>query len=201
MRDAQDGTTGRAANDQVCELLRAWTDGDTSALGRLTPIVYDELHRLARRYMRGERPGHSLQTTALVNEAYVRLVGYERMQWQNRAHFFAVSAQLMRRILVEHARHHNVKRGRGVQHVSLEEAAVVGGARAADLVALDDALQALAAIDARRSRVVELRFFGGLSVEETAEVLKVSPETAMHDWKLAKVWLLREMSGEKRDEA
>ena len=160
--------------DDISALLRAWSDGDQSALDRLTPIVYDELHRLARRYMKRERPGHSLQTTALVNEAYMRLVDYERMQWQNRAHFFAVSAQLMRRILVEHARRHNLKRGGGVQHVSLDEAAVVGGDQDTDLVALDDAMNALARIDPRKVQVVEMRFFGGLSVEETAEVLKVS---------------------------
>ena len=183
----------------MCELLRAWSDGDTSALERLTPIVYDELHRLARCYMRGERPGHSLQTTALVNEAYMRLVGYERMQWQNRAHFFAVSAQVMRRILVEHARRHNLKRGGGVPHVSLEEAALVGGNRAADLVALDDAMQTLAQRDPRKAQVVEMRFFGGLNVDETADVLKVSPATVMRDWSTAKAWLYRELAGGTRD--
>ena len=183
----------------MCELLRAWSDGDTSALERLTPIVYDELHRLARRYMRGERPGHSLQTTALVNEAYMRLVGYERMQWQNRAHFFAVSAQVMRRILVEHARRHNLKRGGGVPHVSLEEAALVGGHRAADLVALDDAMNTLAQLDPRKAQVVEMRFFGGLNVDETADVLKVSPATVMRDWSTAKAWLYRELAGGTRD--
>src|ERR1700693_4360047 len=149
-----------STTQDVSTLLRAWSGGDQRALDLLTPIVYDELRRLARRYMRGERPGHSLQTTALVNEAYMRLIDYKRMQWQNRAHFFAVSAQLMRRILVEHARRHNLKRGGGVPHVSLEAAATVGGNRAADLVALDDAM------DARKARVVEMRFFGGLSVEE-----------------------------------
>src|ERR1035437_105236 len=154
------------AADDISTLLRAWSDGDQSALDRLTPIVYDELHRLARRYMKRERPGHSLQTAALVNEAYMRLVDYERMQWQNRAHFFAVSAQLMRRILVEHARRHNLKRGGGVQHVSLEEAVVVGGDQDTDMVALDDAMNALARIDPRKVQVVEMRFFGGLSVEE-----------------------------------
>ena len=181
------------------ELLRAWSDGDTSALERLTPIVYDELHRLARRYMRGERPGHSLQTTALVNEAYMRLVDYERMQWQDRAHFFAVSAQVMRRILVEHARRHNLKRGGGVPHVSLDEAALVGGNRAADLVALDDAMNALAQLDPRKAQVVEMRFFGGLNVDETADVLKVSPATVMRDWSTAKAWLYRELAGGTRD--
>ena len=183
----------------MVELLRAWSDGDTSALERLTPIVYDELHRLARRYMRGERPGHSLQTTALVNEAYMRLVDYTRMQWQDRAHFFAVSAQVMRRILVEHARRHNLKRGGGVPHVSLDEAALVGGDRAANLVALDDALHMLAQIDPRKAQVVEMRFFGGLNVDETAGVLKVSPATVMRDWSTAKAWLYRELAGGARD--
>jgi RNA polymerase sigma-70 factor (ECF subfamily) len=176
-------------------LLRAWSDGDRDALDRLTPIVYDELHRLARHYMKRERPGHSLQTTALVNEAYIRLVDYKRMQWQNRAHFFAVSAQLMRRILVEHARRHNLKRGGGVPHVSLEETAMVGIDRAANMVALDDAMDQLARLDPRKVQVVEMRFFGGLSVEETAEVLKVSPVTVMRDWSTAKAWLYREMAG------
>ena len=184
----------------MVELLRAWSDGDTSALERLTPIVYDELHRLARRYMRGERPGHSLQTTALVNEAYMRLVDYTRMQWQDRAHFFAVSAQVMRRILVEHARRHNLKRGGGVPHVSLDEAALVGGDRAANLVALDDALHMLAQIDPRKAQVVEMRFFGGLNVDETADVLKVSPATVMRDWSTAKAWLYRELTGRTGDE-
>jgi RNA polymerase sigma-70 factor, ECF subfamily len=192
--DAQDGEDGRAVRDEVRELLRAWSRGDTSALERLTPIVYDELHRLARRYMRGERPGHSLQTTALVNEAYMRLVDYTRMQWQDRAHFFAVSAQVMRRILVEHARRHNLKRGGGVAHVSLEEAALVGGTRPADLVALDDAMNALAQFDPRKAQVVEMRFFGGLNVEETADVLKISPTTVMRDWSMARTWLYRELN-------
>src|ERR1700735_3573754 len=176
---------------QVSSLLRAWGDGDQGALQKLTPIVYDELRRLARRHMKGERPGHSLQTTALVNEAYMRLVDYKRMQWQDRAHFFAVSAQVMRRILVEHARRHNLKRGHGVQHVSLEEAAVVGGGQATDLAALDDAMNSLAQFDPRKVQVVEMRFFGGLSVEETAQVLKVSPVTVLRDWSTAKAWLYR----------
>ena len=199
------GQRGRMAETpahDVTELLHAWSEGDPRALEQLAPLVYKELHRLAHRYMVRERPGHTLQTTALVNEAYLRLVDAGKVNFQNRAHFFAVSAQLMRRILVEFARRHGSgKRGGEVQRVSLEEGRVVYGEQGADLVALDDALQALAALDARRSRVVELRFFGGLSVEETAEVLRVSPETAMHDWKLAKAWLRREMSGEKRDEA
>ena len=184
-----------SAMGDISTLLRAWRDGDQSALEKLTPIVYDELHRLARRYMKGERPGNSLQATALVNEAYIRLVDYERMQWQNRAHFFAVSAQLMRRILVEHARRHNLKRGGGVPHVSLEEAAEVDGNRATDLVALDDAINALARLDPRKAQVVEMRFFGGLTVDETAEVLKVSPGTVMRDWSTAKAWLYRELTG------
>jgi len=180
---------------EVSGLLRAWSAGDRDALDKLTPIVYDELHRLARGYMSRERPGHSLQTTALVNEAYMRLVDYKRMKWQNRAHFFAVSAQLMHRILVEHARRRNLKRGGGVQHVSLEETAIVDGERDTDLMALDDAMVTLARLDPRKVQVVELRFFGGLSVEETAEVLKVSPVTVMRDWSTAKAWLYRELTG------
>jgi RNA polymerase sigma factor (TIGR02999 family) len=144
--------------------------------------------------MKMERPGHSLQTTDLVNEAYMRLVDYKRMQWHDRTHFFAVSSQLMRRILVEHARRHNLKRGGGVQHVSLEEVAVVGCGGTTDLVALDDAMNALARLDPRKVQVVEMRFFGGLSVEETAEVLKVSPVTVMRDWSTAKAWLYRELT-------
>jgi len=185
--------------EDISTLLRAWSDGDQRALDQLTPIVYDELHRLARRYLRRERPDHSLQTTDFVNEAWMRLVDYERMQWQNRAHFFAVSAQLMRRILVDHARRHNLKRGGGLQHVSLEEAAVLGGGRDADLVALDDAMNTLAQLDPRKVQVVEMRFFGGLSVEETAEVLKVSPVTVKRDWRAAKAWLYRELTGGAAD--
>lgn len=183
----------------VSKLLCAWRGGDQSALQKLTPIVYSELHRLARRYMRGERAGHSLQTTALVNEAYMRLVDYKRMQWQNRAHFFAVSALLMRRILVDHARRHNLKRGGGLKRVSLEDTAILGGSPGADLVALDDALKQLAKLDPRKEQVVEMRFFGGLSVEETAEVLKVSPVTVMRDWSTARAWLYRELLGGTRD--
>jgi RNA polymerase sigma factor (TIGR02999 family) len=188
---------GTMAED-VSEILRAWSNGESRALDGLTPIVYAELRRLAHRYMKRERPDHSLQTTALVNEAYLRLVDYKRMQWQDRAHFFAVSAQCMRRILVDHARRHNVKRGRGVPHVSLDETAVMRD-RPANLVALDDALNALAERDPRKVRVVELRFFGGLSVEETAEVLKVSPVTVRRDWSSARIWLYRELTGDGRD--
>jgi RNA polymerase sigma-70 factor (ECF subfamily) len=188
-----------SSDGDVSTLLRAWSEGDQGALDKLAPIVYEELHRLARYYMNRERTGHSLQATALVNEAYLRLVDYKRMRWENRAHFFAVSAQLMRRILVDHARRHNLKRGGGVQHVALEDTAVIGGDQDENLVALDDAMQALAHIDSRKAQVVELRFFGGLSVEETAEVLKVSPVTVMRDWSTARAWLYREMSGGARD--
>src|SRR4051812_30870481 len=180
-------------------LLRAWSEGDQTALRKLTPIVYAELRRLARRCLRGERSGISLQTTALVNEAYMRLVDYKRMQWQNRAHFFAVSAQVMRRILVEHARRQNQKRGAGVQHVSLDEAVVVSSKLPADLVALDDAMNALARFDPRKVRVVEMRFFGGLSLEETAEVLQVSSVTVRRDLRTAKAWLHRELTGKADD--
>lgn len=195
----QDDDAKAPSCGQVSGLLRAWSDGNRDALDKLTPIVYDELHRLARRYMSRERPGHSLQTTALVNEAYMRLVDYKSMKWQNRAHFFAVSAQLMRRILVEHARRRNLKRGGSVRHVSLEETAIVDGERDTDLMALDDAMVTLARLDSRKVQVVELRFFGGLSVEETAEVLKVSPVTVMRDWSTAKAWLYRELTGRTGD--
>jgi len=191
--DAEDGS------GHVSQLLRAWSDGDRRALDELTPIVYAELRRLAHRYMRRERSGHSLQTTALVNEAYMRLVDYNRMQWQNRAHFFAVSAQLMRRILVDRARRHNLKRGRDVLHVPLGEAVSLGADPEIDLVGLDDALNALAAVDPRKARVVEMRFFAGLSVEETATVLDVSPVTVRRDWSSAKIWLYRELTGQKDD--
>ena len=186
----------------VTEMLLAWSNGDKSALERLIPVVHNELHRLAHRYMNRERPGHMLQTTALVNEAYLRLIDTSHVRWQNRAHFFAVSAQLMRRILVDFARSRNyLKRGGNAVQVSLDEALAISPEQDADLVALDQALDALAAIDERKTRVVELRFFGGLSIEETAEVLKVSPDTVMRDWRLAKVWLLRELNSEKPVEA
>lgn len=180
-------------------LLRAWGAGDRDALDRLTPMVYDELRRLARRYLTRERPGHSLQATALVNEAYLRLVDYKQMQWNDRSHFFAVSGQLMRRILVEHARRHNLKRGGDVQRVALEESAMVGAGRPAGLLALDYALNELARLDARKAQVVEMRFFAGLSVDEIAEVLKVSPITVMRDWSTAKAWLYRELTQGKSD--
>src|ERR1035438_9172546 len=183
--------------DDVSTLLRAWSDGDRRALEKLMPIVYEELRRLGRRYMRGERSGHSLQTTALVNEAYTRLVDYKRMQWHDRAHFFAVSAQLMRRILVEHARRRNLKRGGAVHRVSLDEAVVIGADGNTDLVALDDAMNALAQHDPRKVQVVEMRFFGGLSIEEIAAVLKVSPVTVKREWRSARAWLYRELTDRK----
>ena len=185
-----------SADTDVSALLRAWSDGDQGALQALTPIVYEQLHRLARQYMRRERSGHSLQATALVNEAYMRLADYTRMQWQDRAHFFAVSAQVMRRILVDYAWRHNVKRGRGVRHVSLEDVAIIAPGEDAetDLVALDQALIGLTRIDPRKSQIVEMRFFGGLTVEEIGEVLKVSPGTIKRDWRAAKAWLYQELT-------
>lgn len=183
------------SSQEVTQLLLAWSQGDQSAFEKLMPLVYEELRRVAQRYMRRERAGHTLQTTAVVNEAYLRLIDASQVQWQNRAHFFAVSANLMRRILVDYARSRNyIKRGGGVHRLPLDEAVVFSPEQAPDLVALDDALSALAALDERKSRVVELRFFGGLSVEETAETLKVSPRTVLNDWSLAKAWLLREIS-------
>lgn len=180
----------------VTELLRAWSQGDQSALEKLTPLVYEELHHAAHRYMAQEKPGHTLQTTALINEAYVRLIDRREMNWQNRVHFFGVCAQLMRQILTDYARSRlSRKRGAGVQPVSLDESLEVSQEPRTDLVAMDDALKRLATVDPRKSRVVELRFFGGLTAEETAEVLNISPETVLRDWNLAKVWLLREMSG------
>jgi RNA polymerase sigma-70 factor, ECF subfamily len=181
--------------NDISTLLRAMSEGNQSALDGLTPIVYDELRRLAHHYMERERPGHMLQTTALVNEAWMRLVDYKRMQWQDRAHFFAVASRAMRRILVDHARRHNLKRGAGVPHVGLDEVAVMSADRTGDVVALDDALNALARLDPRKVQIIEMRFFGGLSLEETAAVLKVSPATVRRDWSIAKFWLCRELGG------
>lgn len=184
---------------QVTRLLKAWSQGEDTALDRLLPIVHRELHRLARGYMFGERVGHTLQTTALVNEAYLRLVNAREVNWQSRAHFFALSAQLMRRILVDSARaRRNQKRGGGNPKVTLDEGLVGPQQRGEDLVALDDALKTFAQVDPRKSRVVELRFFGGLSVEETAEVLQVHPNTVLRDWRLAKMWLKREMNKKEK---
>ena len=186
--------TGEGSPQDVSTLLLAWSDGDERALEQLTPIVYAELRQLARRYMRRERAGHTLQTTALVHEAYVRLVNYKRMQWQCRAHFFAVAAQLMRRILVEHARRNNVKRGAGFRHITLDETRLADPYDP-DLIALDDAMTLLARLDPRKVQVVEMRYFGGLSVEETAEVLKISTVTVKRDWRAARIWLYRELGG------
>jgi RNA polymerase sigma factor (TIGR02999 family) len=186
---------GAPSQKQITQMLVDWGNGDQAALEKLTPLVYDELHRLARRYMGRERPGHTLQTSALVNEAYIRLIDWKDIQWQNRAHFFAVSAQLMRRILVDFARSRNyAKRGGAARNVSLDEAMVVSREKGADLVALDDALDSLARLNERQSRVVELRFFGGLELDEIAEVIKVSVGTVRRDWSLARAWLHRELS-------
>ena len=182
----------------VTELLRAWSDGDAAALDQLVPLMEAELRRLARGYMGRERHGHTLQTTALVNEAFLRLTDARQIRWQDRAHFLGISARLMRRVLVDYARRRGFhKRGGGAQRVTFHEALVTAPDPALDVVALDRALDALAKADARKSRVVELRFFGGLSVEETAEVLKVSTDTVKRDWRLAKLWLLRELEGQK----
>ena len=184
----------KASGEDVTNLLLAWGQGDKTALEKLIPSVHKELHRIARRYMRSQRPGHTLQTTALVNEAYMKLVDLDRVRWQNRTHFFAVSAQLMRRILVDSARARgSKKRGGGAQRVTLDEGCTVAPEQGEDLVALDEALKGLAEVDARKEKVVELRFFGGLTVKETAEALGVSSETVMRDWRLAKLWLLREL--------
>ena len=186
---------------EITQWLVGWSDGDPSALEKLTPLVYRELHRLAQAYMRGERPGHTLQTTALVNEAYVRLIDADRMGWQNRAHFYGVAAKLMRHILVDFARSRDeVKRGGGVEPLPLDEAWTITTDRTAELVNLDDALTALEKLDARQSRIVELRFFGGLTEPEIAEVLKVSPRTVNSDWSLARAWLLRELGQSGRDD-
>jgi RNA polymerase sigma-70 factor (ECF subfamily) len=181
----------------VTDLLRAWSDGDEDALEGLLPLVEAELRRLARGYMRRERQEHTLQTTALVNEAFLRLTDARRIRWQDRAHFLGISARLMRRVLVDHARQRGYqKRGGAAQRVTLHEALVASPDAALDVVALDRALDALAKVDPRKSQTIELRFFGGLSVEETAEVLHVSPDTVKRDWRLAKLWLLRELEGE-----
>ena len=186
----------------VTKLLLAWRSGDDRALSRLMPAIERELHRIARRCMAGERAGHSLQATALVNEAYLRLIDVRQMDWQDRAHFLAMAARLMRRILVEWARaRHNQKRGGGAVRITFDEGLVVQSDMPPDLVALDDALRALAKMDERRSQVIELRFFGGLTVEETAVVLKIAPDTVMRDSRLAKAWLARDLSGGKRHDA
>jgi RNA polymerase sigma factor (TIGR02999 family) len=191
--------TEPSAHD-VTQLLLAWSAGDPQALEKLTPLVYKDLHRAARRHMARERGSHTLQTTALINEVYLRLVDFRDMSWQNRAHFFALCARLMRRILTDFARsRRSLKRGADAAPLSFDENLFVSQEPAADLVALDDALNGLAVVDARKGQVVELRFFGGLSVKETAEVLSVSEETVKRDWRLAKLWLMRELSAEHRD--
>ena len=184
---------------EITQLLLAWGGGDEAALNRMIPLVNRELQQIARRCIGAERRGHSLQPTALVNEAYLRLVDVKQMSWQNRAHFLAMAARLMRRILVDHARSKgSAKRGGGAAKLTLDDALIVANERGRDLVALDDALEALATVDERKSRVIELRFFGGLSVEETAEVLDVSSDTVKRDWRLAKLWLLRELEPKGR---
>ena len=183
---------------QITQLLLDWSAGDNEALNKLMPLVYQELKRMARHYMRRERAGHTLQTSALVNEAYIRLVDYKKMRWQDRAHFLAVAAQAMRRILVEHARSHGrAKRGGDARKVSLDEAATLADEKAADIVALDLALNSLAEFDARKSQIVELRYFGGLTVEETAEVIEASAATVKREWTTAKIWLHRELTSAK----
>lgn len=182
------------SSHKITQLLIAWNNGDESSLELLVPLVHAELHRLARRYMQKEREGHLLQTSALVNEAYVRLIDWKNVEWKNRAHFFGVSAQLMRRILVDFARQRPRVAGNTAAHVSLDEALTVGAGRSDDLVALDDALTNLARIDERKSRIVELRFFGGLSVKESAAVMQLSEITVIREWNKAKAWLYRELS-------
>jgi RNA polymerase sigma-70 factor, ECF subfamily len=184
------------APHQVTTLLKKWNDGDERALEQLMPLVHDELHRLAHQHMRRERPGHILQTSALINEAYLRLVDQPQIRWENRAHFFGIAARLMRRILVDDARKRNsAKRGGSLIQVPLDEATSVAQEQAANVTALDDALKRLETIDARQGQIVELRFFGGLSIEDTAAVLEVSPGTVMRDWTFARAWLRNAMNG------
>jgi RNA polymerase sigma factor (TIGR02999 family) len=186
--------------NDVTQLLVAWGNGDSAARDALMPLVHDELRRLAHRYMGRERAHHTLQTSALVNEAYLRLIDQKDVKWQNRAHFYGIAAQMMRRILVDYARKRGfLKRGGDFRAVPLEEATIVSPERAAEVVALDDALNSLAKLDVRKSKIIELRFFGGLSIEETAEVLGVSPGTVMRDWTFAKAWLRREITGQKHE--
>ena len=181
---------------EITQLLAAWRDGNQAALDELYPLVYDELHRLARRYMSRERKGHTLQTTALINEAYVRLVDQRNVQWANRSHFFAISAQIMRRILIDHARRHSyAKRGGGARQVSLDETATMAQGDFSEFLRLDEALKSLAQLDPRRSQVVELRYFGGLNNEEIAGVLNISENTVIRDWNMARAWLYRQLSG------
>jgi RNA polymerase sigma-70 factor, ECF subfamily len=190
------------SSDDITQLLRAWSDGDEGALEKLTPLIYSELYRLARSYMGREREGHTLQATALVNEAYLRLIDWKNVQWQNRGHFFGVSAQLMRRVLVDYARSRcYAKRGGGARPVALDEATAASDDRLSVLLEIDLALQRLADLDPRLSEIVELRYFGGLSIEETAEALKVSPITVIRNWNFAKAWLLRELRGPTKSDS
>lgn len=187
---------------EITQLLQAWSNGDRTALERLAPLVYAELHRLARGYMQGERGGHVLQSTALINEAWLRLIDWKGARWQNRAHFFGVAAQMMRRILVDFARERGaIRRGGSAEKVSLDEAVLVSAERGAEIIALDEALNTLAEFDARKSQIVEMRFFGGLGVEETAEILKLSPRTVKREWNLARAWLYRELNPERTNKA
>ena len=188
--------------EEVTQLLLAWNGGDTAALGKLMPLVYDELRKAAKRYLRREPAGHSLQTTALVNEVYLRLIDAKNVRWQDRAHFFAISARLMRRVLVDFARRRRQsKRGGEARQISIEGALAFGQERSADIVALDDALTELAELNPRQSQVVELRFFGGLTEDEIAVALKVSPRTVRNDWRLARAWLYRELNKGKDDDS
>lgn len=192
-------SVNKPTSTELTQLLIDWTGGDALAFEKLSHAVYGELRRLARNYMRNERPGHTLQATALVNEAFLRIIDWNNVEWKNRAHFFAVAAQIMRRILVDHARgRHNLKRGGAWKQVTLADAEFLAGNAPTDLVAIDDALQALEHFDRRKSQVVQLRFFGGLTIEETAEVLKVSSDTVLTDWRFAKAWLLRELDKGQR---
>src|SRR5215831_8601011 len=194
-------TMPSSTQQEVTQLLGDWSRGDEAALEKLVPLVQPELHRLAHHYMSRERAGHTLQTTAILNEAYLRLVENTQPPWQNRTHFVAAAAQLMRRIMVDHARkRHSLKRGSNAVRVTLDEAALVTETRSEELLALDEALEQLAAQDPRKSQIVELRYFGGLTVEETAAFLKLSPRTVKREWRMAKVWLYRALSGEKPDE-
>ncbi len=198
----QESSMSKHPTEEITQLLLAWGKGDEEAFDRLMPLVYDEMRKIARRYMSRQRPDHTLQTTALVNEAYLRLIDSSKVQWQNRAHFYAISAQLMRRILVDFARARtNQKRGGGAQKVVLDEALTLTSEPGADLIALDDALNELAKLDRRQSQIVELRYFGGLSEDETAEILDISARTVRRDWSLARAWLYRQLNQEESDDS
>ena len=198
----QESSMSKHPTEEITQLLLAWGKGDEGAFDRLMPLVYDEMRKIARRYMSRQRPDHTLQTTALVNEAYLRLIDSSKVQWQNRAHFYAISAQLMRRILVDFARARtNQKRGGGAQKVVLDGALTITSEPGADLIALDDALNELAKLDRRQSQIVELRYFGGLSEDETAEILDISARTVRRDWSLARAWLYRQLNQEESDDS